>query len=1593
MKKEYVGKRIVSVLLVLTMLFGMTGIGENTWVAKAEETEYTTPDTSKELRDELEGYTRITLTDFQGSSSNRMTEEKTFVNSQKIYYVGNYAGKTYLDVDVNFHGSVANGKTVLQYQSFSGEASKNSFGVCWNEEKLSFLSYDLEKNVTTLATIVGADYGASSAEYFNIKLLTNIKTENEIQKVTYQLWINDWFVYEGTLSQQSYQREGLRVVDTSDAKQGISIRNALKSSKKIEDEFGGYTSVSVNDYATAGTTTYNTFSSGIAGTVVTNSEKTYYKGSANNTLINADGYSLDGKYLDLDINTNNGTSFHHYLLNDTSGIKDRVTLNWTKDSNVVTLTQYKDTQAVSGKKLTADLKAYGRENHTDFFNIKLRIDAKANASDNSKVDVTIQWWINNQYAGALECEGTRMGNGFCEGAGNYVREPKYLERELVDYDRISVNDYAIAGTTTYNTFSSGIAGTVVTNSEKTYYKGSANNTLINADGYSLDGKYLDLDINTNNGTSFHHYLLNDTSGIKDRVTLNWTKDSNVVTLTQYKDTQAVSGKKLTADLKAYGRENHTDFFNIKLRIDAKANASDNSKVDVTIQWWINNQYVGILKCEATRMGNGFCEGAGNYVRDSKDITDELSGYDRITVEDFDGLVAARTIAGTQYPSAKAGVLAKNRTEPLDRTYLDIDVDVYQDSSTDRIFFTYLMTPNSNDTSYFYGDEQNRYQFEMTKGSTIMKIRSVIGGKAASGTAVRQLDLANCGYTDGDIFNLKIRTDIDTDSTHTKRYITLQIWVNNQYLGVAHYTESTSRDMTAIGIRGKSEELPTTVRTPMNQATLQDESYDLAKLPDNGGYLLSGADTFYVNGTLNQAGTILQEPGDYIVERILDGEVVSTQCISLYHVGDVDLNGNAFDSNKDANAIQGILDYGTPVKAARKAADVNNDGEVTAADKDLLKSSSSVSSDYYVPSLTYDYLGGNSVMPISGFYGPYSNANLTSAVYEAIADSGINLITYSPIEYSSGATFLQQSLALAEKYGIGVFVTDTGLNTIIKDEDENVTEQTVLTNPTDIAKQMEGYSVYDSFLGVNIVDEPKSSYDESNDLFKDLSATHYKRYQYYEDITQSLLPYANVTGYVNLHGSQAMDAGKYSTYVKNIEKDVDVLSFDSYLYFEEGSATQALRVATYLESLDLIRQTAKDSNKPFWSYVQAGSDYRDDKNNSASTYHYTKEDTLWIVNTSLAFGAKGIQYFPLLQPEYFSYDNTSENGHDYDRNGIIGADNEKNQNYEFVKAANTQIQAIDEVLMKSNNKGVIVTGDAYAAIYIAKNLRDYEFTGIIKKSNNTYTTKLKDISDDKDVMVGCFDYRGSEAFYVVNYDRTENASQTITLTFNGSQQYRLIQEAKTTYGQGDSVELTIPSGAGVLVVLEDHIVEYTAAEFATYRTGETFTAPEAPVGYVFAGWFTNKDCKNAVPMNAKTVSIESVYAKFVDENLLNVKAQILANTTIYSETTDIRFVSAVDSLSYSKIGFLIKQGDKVRDRSNNKVYATLSAYDEYGKTQSQFTPQNVFCETATRFKTWTITGVPNTSFETPFEVTAYWITKDGTKVCSPQATKIIFDAIQ
>ena len=138
-----------------------------------------------------------------------------------------------------------------------------------------------------------------------------------------------------------------------------------------------------------------------------------------------------------------------------------------------------------------------------------------------------------------------------------------------------------------------------------------------------------------------------------------------------------------------------------------------------------------------------------------------------------------------------------------------------------------------------------------------------------------------------------------------------------------------------------------------------------------------------------------------------------------------------------------------------------------------------------------------------------------------------------------------------------------------------------------------------------------------------------------------------------------------------------------------------------------------------------------------------------------------------------------------------------------------------------------------------------------------------------------------------------------------------------------------------------------------------------------------------------------YAKFVDAKLLTVKAQITAGTTADSASTSIRFVTSVNDLNYRKAGFLIKihkdSGTDVRDRVDNVVYKTLTAM--VGDTAWKYTPQSLFCGTATYFKAWVIKNVPNANFDTVFEVTPYWETLDGTIVYGTTTNKTVRQGIQ
>ena len=108
-------------------------------------------------------------------------------------------------------------------------------------------------------------------------------------------------------------------------------------------------------------------------------------------------------------------------------------------------------------------------------------------------------------------------------------------------------------------------------------------------------------------------------------------------------------------------------------------------------------------------------------------------------------------------------------------------------------------------------------------------------------------------------------------------------------------------------------------------------------------------------------------------------------------------------------------------------------------------------------------------------------------------------------------------------------------------------------------------------------------------------------------------------------------------------------------------------------------------------------------------------------------------------------------------------------------------------MNSVNKGIILSGE--------QAIKDAELVTCVIESGTF--NQLKSVSGD--AMVGCFNYNGKTALYVVNYSY-ENA-QHIKLDFGGTQNVRMIQNAETSYVKGKSLTLDMAAGEGILLVLE------------------------------------------------------------------------------------------------------------------------------------------------------------------------------------------------
>ncbi len=197
-----------------------------------------------------------------------------------------------------------------------------------------------------------------------------------------------------------------------------------------------------------------------------------------------------------------------------------------------------------------------------------------------------------------------------------------------------------------------------------------------------------------------------------------------------------------------------------------------------------------------------------------------------------------------------------------------------------------------------------------------------------------------------------------------------------------------------------------------------------------------------------------------------------------------------------------------------------------------------------------------------------------------------------------------------------------------------------------------------------------------------------------------------------------------------------------------------------------------------------------------------------------------------------------------------------------------------------------------------------------------------------------------------------------------------------------------------------IEEYDAEKAKAYIGTEV---PEcSQTGYLFAGWYADKECRTT-PILTADKATGKVYALFVDDDVLSVRAQISSNLLIAKENDDstasIRFVTTVDSLRYLKAGFDVsydKDGDgepTTVTSVSNKVYKILYAVGTTTNDELVEYMPDVFSKASTYFKACIMQGITEDLYNMEFTVTPFWVTPDGLKVSGLTAVRTINDGLK
>jgi hypothetical protein len=400
------------------------------------------------------------------------------------------------------------------------------------------------------------------------------------------------------------------------------------------------------------------------------------------------------------------------------------------------------------------------------------------------------------------------------------------------------------------------------------------------------------------------------------------------------------------------------------------------------------------------------------------------------------------------------------------------------------------------------------------------------------------------------------------------------------------------------------------------------------------------------------------------------------------------------------------------------------------------------------------LTGGPDFPIGLFWPPHPYAS-TAARFAEIKDAGFDFVISG--NYAGDGNIFQYQLDLARTAGLTMLISDDI-------QIRNMSRWfSISDNPADFlsitpaearefyTRARNAYGPYSSLAGFNFYDEPGPGWFGT--LARALAVSR--------ELAPQLLPY------INLFPSD--DPAYYRDFVDIVKPSL--VSFDRYPLLSEGRED-----ANYFHNWKIVRDAALRGDVPSWVFIQtlAYNGHREP----------TAAELLWQINISLAYGAKGIQYFTYWTPE-------AARGEGFGP-ALITVDGKRTSRYYAAQKINTTwLHQVGRELKPLVSETVVHANESP-----------------LPNSTVGFTpTDLVTNIAGSPVVVGTFRSRDTAIkdrwLLVANRSHSTSAKATVTLnpgTVSGVEVFQPISRAFTST-RGNGVPLTLAPGAATLLQLK------------------------------------------------------------------------------------------------------------------------------------------------------------------------------------------------